>query len=67
MRGVDRDLRPVVAYPETAVLDKQQLAAGLGISERQVERLDLPCVYLGPKSPRWVWGQVLEILRERAA
>lgn len=60
-------MRPVVAYPETAVLDKAQLAAALRVSERQVERLDLPCVYLGAKTPRWVWGQVLEILRERAA
>lgn len=57
----------MVAYPETAVLDKAQLAAALGISERQVERQDFPCVYLGTKCPRWVWGQVLEILKERAA
>ena len=62
-----REPRPVVAYPETAVLDKAQLAAALGISERQVERQDFPCVYLGTKCPRWVWGQVLEILKERAA
>lgn len=62
-----QELRPIVAPAETAVLDKAQLAAALGISERQVERLDLPCVYLGAKTPRWVWAQVLEILRERAA
>ena len=62
-----QELRPIVAPAATAVLDKAQLAAALGISARQVERLDLPCVYLGTKTPRWVWGQVLEILKERAA
>jgi hypothetical protein len=64
---VSDDVRPVVAYPETAVLDKQQLAAALGISERQIDRLDLPCVYLGTQTPRWVWGQVLALLKENAS
>ena len=62
----DRKVKPVVAYPREAVLDKAQLAAGLNVSIRKVERLDVPCTYLG-SSPRWVWGQVLDVLTERAA
>jgi hypothetical protein len=63
---VAKQLKPVVTYPREAVLDKAQLAAGLNVSVRKVERLDLPCTYLG-NSPRWVWGQVLDVLVERAA
>lgn len=57
----------VTAYPETAVLTIEQLAAALQVSVRQAERLDLPCVYLGTRTRRYVWGQVLETLRKRAA
>lgn len=63
------DRKPVVSYPREAVVDKEQLAAGLGVAVRTLERhnfYDLPTSYLD-KQPRWVWGQVLDVLQERAA
>lgn len=57
----------VTAYPETAVVTIEQLACALQISVRQAERLNLPAVYLGTRTRRYVWGQVLETLRQRAA
>lgn len=57
---------PPVTFPREAVLDINQLAAALGVSVRSAERLDLPTVYVGPRLKRWVWGQVLDTLAERA-
>lgn len=54
-------------YPRDAVLTKAQLAGALQCSERQVERMSLPTAYLGTQSPRWIWGQVLDTLAERAS
>lgn len=59
--------RPSAFFPETAVLDKAQVCEALGISERQLERLDLPAVYLGDRTPRYIWRQVLAVLEDRAA
>lgn len=58
---------PSEFYPETAVLDKAQVCKALGISERQLERLELPIVYLGERTPRYIWRQVLAALEEQAA
>lgn len=58
---------PSAVYPETAVLDKRQVCEALGISERQLERLELPRVYLGNNTPRYIWRQVLATLEEQAA
>jgi hypothetical protein len=55
-----------VTYPREAVLDIDQLAAGLGVSRGIAEKLDLPSVTIG-KRRRWLWGQVLDILAQRAA
>ncbi len=52
--------------PPEAVLTKSELAVQLKISERQVERQDFPTVYLGDRTPRYVWRQVLETLERRA-
>jgi hypothetical protein len=57
----------LITYPRDAVLTIEQVAAGLGVSVRTVERSDLPTVYLGSKTRRYLWGQVLDVLRERAA
>lgn len=56
----------MTVYPREAVLTKEQLAGALQCSPRQVERMDLPAIYLGAKSPRFIWGQVLDTLSERA-
>ena len=52
-------IRP--APPETAVLTRKECAAWLGISVRQLARLDIPCVKLGrlvrysvPSVLRWM-------------
>lgn len=55
-----------VTYAREAVLDIDQLAAGLGVSRRIAEGLDLPSFKVGERR-RWLWGQVLDILAERAA
>jgi hypothetical protein len=58
---------PPVTYPREAVLDIEQLAAGLGVSVRTIERMDLPTVILGARTKRFIWGQILDVLAERAA
>ena len=60
-----RELRPVVLYPPEAVLDVDHVAAALGVSPRTVERLDLPCIYLGAHIRRFLWSEVLAALRAR--
>lgn len=65
----ERRVKPVVSYPREAVVDRSQLAAGLGVGVRTAERqgfYDLPSTMLGGKQV-WVWGQVLDVLMERAA
>ena len=57
---------PVEAPPETAMLTKEQAAAWLQISERQLERLNLPVVMLGKRTPRYHVGSILEHLTRRA-
>lgn len=56
-----------VVYSRDAVLDIAQLAAGLGVSVRTAERMDLPSFLVGVRSRRYLWGQVLDVLAERAA
>jgi len=60
-----RELRPVVLYPPEAVLDVDHVALALGVSPRTVERLDLPCIYLGAHIRRFLWSEVLAALRAR--
>jgi hypothetical protein len=62
-----RQVKPVISYPREAVLDLEQLAAGLGVSVASAEKFDLPTVYLAPRIRRFVWGQVLDTLMGRAA
>jgi hypothetical protein len=60
-----RPLRPVVSYPRDTVLDKHQLAAGLGVCVAIAIKADLPFTMIGGR-PKWIWGQVLDVLAERA-
>lgn len=63
--GVDERL-PVVYSPD-AVLTIEQLAQALQVSVRTIERMDLPTIYCAKgKLRRYVYGQILETLKERA-
>lgn len=59
--------KPPAERPRDAVLTAQQLAAALQVSVRTIERMDLPAVYFGRRTRRYIWGQVLDVLKERAA
>jgi len=56
---------PVFAYPETAILEIAHVAAWLRISERSVERLDIPFALLGKRTKRYLAKDVLEYLAKR--
>jgi hypothetical protein len=56
-----------VAHSRESVLTIKEVAAALRVSVRTVERSDLPTVYLGGRTRRYVWGQVLDVLTSRAA
>jgi hypothetical protein len=60
-----RPVRPVISYPRDAVVDRHQLAAALGVSVGIAMTMDLPSFMAGGRE-RWVWGQVLDVLCERA-
>jgi hypothetical protein len=53
------------AYPPEAVLTIEQLADWLQMGKRSVERLDLPCIYLGTRTRRYLAKHVLEYLDRR--
>lgn len=48
-----------------SVLTVSELAAALKTSRRTAEAMDLPYFMLG-KRQRFIWGQVLDVLAERA-
>lgn len=62
----ERELRPVITYPRDAILELAHVAKALGVSEEIAHKMDLPCFYAGRK-PRFLWGQVLDVLAERAS
>lgn len=55
----------VITYPRDAVVTVDEVAAALRVSTWTVKRMDLPTVYVGRKS-RYVWGQILDHMKERA-
>jgi len=60
-------ISPSSQFIETAILDAKMMCEALGISMSTLNRLDyLPTVYLGSRSRRYVWRQVLAVLEERA-
>lgn len=54
-----------VSYPPEAVLNIRQLADWLQVGESTVERLDIPSVFLGTRTKRWIGKDVLAYLEER--
>lgn len=60
-------ITPTITYPRDAVLTIRQVADALGVSTRTVERIDLPTIYLGRRTKRFIWGQVLDALAGKAA
>lgn len=56
-----------VSYPPEAVLDIEQVAEWLQISKRAAERLDIPHLYLGTRTRRFLGSTVLEYLKKREA
>jgi hypothetical protein len=56
---------PVLAYPPEAVLEIGHVAAWLRVSERTVERLDIPFTLLGKRTKRYLARHVLEYLDRR--
>ena len=55
-----------ITYPRDAVVTIHQVAVAIGVSVRTVERMDLPTIYCGRKTRRYVWGQILDALTGRA-
>lgn len=55
-----------IVFHRDAVVTLQEVAAALRVSTATVKRMDLPTIYAG-KQPRFLWGQVLDVLAERAA
>lgn len=57
--------------PNNAVLRKHELLVALDISEDLLEELVrhqvIPVVYLTPKTPRFIYGQVVRALAKQAA
>jgi hypothetical protein len=64
---VSADTPEIFVPSRDAVLNKEQLALALGVTVRDVERADLPTCYVTPRKPRYIYGQVLDALAERAA
>lgn len=54
------------APPREAILTGGQVCAWLQISERQLQRLDLPTIRLGDRTLRYSVEQVLAHLQRRA-
>jgi hypothetical protein len=44
-----------------------ELARRLKVSVRLIERLDLPAVYFGARTRRFIWSDVLKYIREHHA
>lgn len=59
------DLPPVITYPRDAVLEREHIATALHIGLAAVDSLDLPAFSIGARQ-RFIWGQVLDVLAERA-
>lgn len=56
-----------ITFPRDSVLTVRDVAQALGVSVRTIERMDLPTIYLGKRTRRFLWGQVLDALAGRAA
>jgi hypothetical protein len=61
----EKQLSPVYAFPETAILGLPHVAAWIGISSRQVERLDIPFSLLGKRTKRYLGRDVIEFMEKK--
>lgn len=52
--------------PREAILTAEQVADWLQVSVSQVHRMNLPAIAVGKRRFRYVAGQVLDALQERA-
>jgi hypothetical protein len=61
-------LPPVITYPRDAIVEDVHVCAALHIGLDAVAALDLPCISTDRRGARkrYVWGQVLDVLAERA-
>ena len=57
----------VPQYPREAFLTIEEVAKALRVSVKTIARADLPTVYLGKQTPRYNWGMICDVLKERAA
>ena len=57
---------PVLAYPPEAILELPHVAAWLRVSERTVERLDIPFALLGARTKRYLARDVIAFLEKRS-
>ena len=55
------------AYSPEAILDIYQVAEWLQVSTRTVERLDIPPVFLGTRTKRYLGKDVLKYMEQRKA
>lgn len=55
------------AYSPDAILDIGQVAEWLQVSTRTVERLDIPPVFLGTRTKRYLGKDVLKYMEQRKA
>lgn len=58
--------RETADFPREAILTIREVARGLGVSVRMVERMDVPTIYAGKTKRRYHWGQVLDHLKAQA-
>lgn len=56
---------PVISYPPEAVLELHHVADWLRVGESMVERLDIPGVFLGTRTKRYLAKDVLAFLEQR--
>lgn len=56
-----------VAHSPEAILNVEEVAQWLQVSVRTVERLDIPCVFLGHRTKRYLGKDVLKYLEVRKA
>lgn len=60
-------LRPVIVFPREAVLEIGHVAAAFGVGKRSAERYHFKCFYLGSKTRRFLWGDILDECSRRSA
>ena len=59
-------LADIITFPRDAVLEIEQVALALRVPVSRVAKMDLPTIYCGKKIRRYLWGQILDTLAERA-